>query len=258
MTVDNEILKNENTNVNSNINYLNSAIEAYKKHIIVVTEQNDKLSQELEAILSRDSQLMYTLGRAAHLRAVEQENNNAINCSLNSLKAHIQNYGNIGNKGGNSIKNNQINNITYSSKYNINDNKNNINISRNNDNEMNRINSSIRTDIQDYNNNNQTNRNNSLHNSQELMNNDDLGNNNQQYYEENQYSGGEEEQQYSGGEEKQHYSGGEEDQQYSGGEEEQHYSGGEEEQQYSGGEEEQQYSGGEEEQQYSGGEEGEQ
>jgi predicted nuclease with TOPRIM domain len=119
---DNELLKNENTNVNSNINYFNSAIEAYKKHIIVLTEQNDKLSQELEAILSRDSQLMYTLGRADHLRAVVQENSNAIICSLNSLKAHIQNHENIGNKGGNNIKNSQINNITYIYKNNINNN----------------------------------------------------------------------------------------------------------------------------------------
>ena len=104
---------------------------------------------------------------------------------------------------------------------------------------MNRINSSIRTDIQDSNNydDNQINRNNSIYNSQEQLINSGLGNNNQQYFEDNQYSGGEEEQQYSGGEEEQQYSGGEEEQQYSGGEEDQQYSGGEEEQQYSAGEE---------------------
>jgi hypothetical protein len=230
LTNDNEVLKDENTKLNGNNNYLNSAIEAYKKHILVMTEQNDKLSQELEAILSRDAQLMHTLGRSNHLRAVEEENKNVINCSLDSLKAHIQNFGNIGNKVGNSINNSQINNKTYFNKYSINNNKNNINISRNNiDQEMNRINSSIRTDIQDSNNydDNQINRNNSIYNSQEQLINNGLGNNNQQYFEDNQYSGGEEEQQYSGGEEEQQYSGGEEEQQYSGGEEEQQYFAGE-------------------------------
>ena len=84
---ENSLLKCNNTNINSDNNYLNSKIEAYKKHILILTDQNEKLSAELEAIISRDSHLLFTLGRDSHLRVVQNENNNAINSSLDYLKA---------------------------------------------------------------------------------------------------------------------------------------------------------------------------
>ena len=87
LTNENNLLKCTNTNINSDNNFLNSKIEAYKKHILILTDQNEKLSAELEAILSRDSQLLFTLGRDSHLRVVQNENNNAINSSLDYLKS---------------------------------------------------------------------------------------------------------------------------------------------------------------------------
>lgn len=63
-----------------------------KKHILTITEQNTKLSQELENILARDDQLLYQLERAKHLRAIENENKNIINSSLDTLKKHLTKF----------------------------------------------------------------------------------------------------------------------------------------------------------------------
>ena len=95
ITNENNILKCSNTNINSDNNCLNSKIEAYKKHILILTDQNEKLSCELEAILSRDSHLLCTLGRDNHLRAIQQENKNNINSSLDFLKACSQCNGSV-------------------------------------------------------------------------------------------------------------------------------------------------------------------
>ena len=85
---------------------------------MTLTNQNEKLSAELEAIISRDSQLLFTLGRDSHLRAVQQENKNVINSSLDCLQAYTQckNYNaNIGynpiNVNRSSSLNNSRNNI---------------------------------------------------------------------------------------------------------------------------------------------------
>jgi chromosome segregation ATPase len=99
LNAENNVLKCDNTNTNRDNKFLNSKIEAYKKHILTLTNQNEKLSAELEAILSRDSQLLFTLGRDSHLRAVQQENKNVINSSLDCLQAYTQCKNYNGNTG---------------------------------------------------------------------------------------------------------------------------------------------------------------
>ena len=96
LTDDNNMNKVNNNNINSDINLLNNKIDAYKKHILVLTDVNEQLSLELEAILGRDSHLMYALDRAGHLREVERENENVINASLDNIKMHMKNNGNRG------------------------------------------------------------------------------------------------------------------------------------------------------------------
>lgn len=96
ITDDNNMNKVNNNNLNGDINLLNNQIEAYKKHILVLTDSNEQLSIELEAILGRDSQLMYALDRVGHLRDVERENENVINASLDHIKMHMRNNGNRG------------------------------------------------------------------------------------------------------------------------------------------------------------------
>ena len=70
---------------------MNKKVEAYKKHILILTSQNENLSNELENIINRDSQLLNTLGRDTYLRAVQYENKNVINSSLDCLQAFSQN-----------------------------------------------------------------------------------------------------------------------------------------------------------------------
>ena len=84
---DNEILKCANSGNNSDNIMLIKKAEAYKKHILILTEQNEKLSSELECIIHRDSQLLDTLGRDTYLRAVQYENKNVINSSLDCLQS---------------------------------------------------------------------------------------------------------------------------------------------------------------------------
>ena len=88
---DNDILKCANTANNNDNIFLNKKVEAYKKHILILTSQNENLSVELENIINRDSQLLHTLGRDTYLRAVQYENKNVINSSLDYLQAFSKN-----------------------------------------------------------------------------------------------------------------------------------------------------------------------
>ena len=88
---DNDILKCANTGNNNDNIFLNKKVEAYKKHILILTSQNENLSNELENIINRDCQLLNTLGRDTYLRAVQYENKNVINSSLDCLQAFSQN-----------------------------------------------------------------------------------------------------------------------------------------------------------------------
>ena len=107
MMNDNDILKCANTGDNNDNIFLNKKVEAYKKHILILTSQNENLSAELENIINRDSQLLNTLGRDTYLRAVQYENKNVINSSLDCLQAFSQNQ----NKNLDCDKN--INDIKY-------------------------------------------------------------------------------------------------------------------------------------------------
>ena len=286
---DNNFVKKNNVNSTNICNDLNNKVEVYKKHILTITEQNAKLSQELENILSRDDQVIYQLNRAEYLRHVEEENKNIINASLDSLKKHLNKFGNMGNRldKSNVIKinsmNNSLSNKTYSGKFNnrindinasnsnidvINVNKS-INMNNNvidNNKKLNNISNGNR--IQNSNNfdnkktinmNNINNQSNSLQNSNEVFNSQNIPNNNlNENLDEknNQYFENKDNQIYSG-EEEQQYSGNEEEQVHYNEQEQEQYNeeeqyNGEEQEQYN--EEEQQYN--EEEQQYSGGEEG--
>ena len=110
MNEKNNILKKNNNNLRQNIyTELSNKNNAYKNHILIYTEQNAKLSKELEDILYRDKKIIKKLKRAKDLRNIQDENNNIINLSLNILKEHIIKYGNMGNKFNKNInKNNDI------------------------------------------------------------------------------------------------------------------------------------------------------
>ena len=168
---ENNLLKMTNTNINRDNLCLTEKLEAYKKHMMILTQQNEKLSAELEGIVCRDSQLLCTLDRDSHLRALQNENKNNIHSSLDYIKTYSKFNGRLSRIG---------------------------NFDKNDNDED--IKGSYRTGKFGMN----LNGSNSFHNSKRnsFI---DIGKNNK---EEQQYSGGEEEQ-YSGGEEMK-YSEGEE------------------------------------------------
>ena len=103
---ENEIdeLKNENNIENNNLNYINqdvslldNKIEEYKRHIINLSNMNEKLSKELEAIINRDEQMRYNvLNRVEYLNCLKEDNKNIINLSLKNITNFMQNNGNKG------------------------------------------------------------------------------------------------------------------------------------------------------------------
>ena len=113
-------LNNENNALNETIsnldndnNTLEAHIQAYKKHLMILLNQNDALAKELNCILERDADVNNTLNRGAHLRSVNNENKNIINASLDNLKLSHTKNNSQGNKKN--IKGSNIGNQTYDS-----------------------------------------------------------------------------------------------------------------------------------------------
>ena len=91
-----EVNKKCVNDLNNDINNINQLIEAYKRHIMVLVEKNEKLSLELKEIISGDDQLMGILNRVEYLKGIKEENKNIINNSLENIKTHMRNNGNKG------------------------------------------------------------------------------------------------------------------------------------------------------------------
>ena len=66
--------------------FLGKEYEAYKKQILILTEQNDKLSKELGRVLDRDEELLMNLRRNEKLKYVVEQNKHFLNNELTNLK----------------------------------------------------------------------------------------------------------------------------------------------------------------------------
>jgi chromosome segregation ATPase len=73
--------------LNGDRQQLTDELEKYKKHILILTEQNDKLANELEEVLDRDMKLRMQLNRTERLEMVIDQNRNILENSLDNLKA---------------------------------------------------------------------------------------------------------------------------------------------------------------------------
>lgn len=98
--------------------FLGKEYEAYKKQILILTEQNDKLSKELERVLDRDEELLMNLRRNEKLKYVVEQNKHFLNNELTNLKV-LYNIENLENQ--NKEMNSQ-NNLIESQGYNNNNN----------------------------------------------------------------------------------------------------------------------------------------
>ena len=123
-------------------NNLQNKNNAYKKYIITMTEQNGILSQELENILNNDENIVYKFTRTEYLKNIKEENRDIISNSLNELKNHFIQYGNMGANCDCSVNNTDLknnNNKIYLNTYNT------INIDNNN--ELKTSNNSVNNNI---------------------------------------------------------------------------------------------------------------
>ena len=86
-------MNNEIINLNSNIDKLNqdkertnNEIEKYKEHIMFLTETNQKLINELEAISERDQQLKMIISQGDEIPDFLNKTRNDIDNALNTLE----------------------------------------------------------------------------------------------------------------------------------------------------------------------------
>lgn len=94
LNCDNELVKRDIVNLENENNNLTRALQEYKKHIMIMTEQNDKLSKELECLMQRDVDILSILNRDGHLLSVDEQNKQLIQNSLDNLQRYIDSHGN--------------------------------------------------------------------------------------------------------------------------------------------------------------------
>lgn len=85
--LDNSKLQNEKLTLNQS--KANSEIERYKNHIMLLTSQNEQLSDELQSIIERDEKIILQLDRKGRLDNLVSKNRNTLNASLNNLDEFI-------------------------------------------------------------------------------------------------------------------------------------------------------------------------
>ena len=111
-------MKKSNTDLIYVCTNLQNKDNVYKNHILTMTEQNGKLSTELENILNDEGNIIYKLTRADYLKNVKEENRDIISSSLVELKNHFIKYGNMGANYDCSLNNSKSNNKIYLNTYN--------------------------------------------------------------------------------------------------------------------------------------------
>ena len=89
LTKENKEIQIKIEDINKDQPDLTNEVETYRDHILVLSEQNELLSKELETILERDIQLKTILKRTDKLCMTCDENRRIIENSLNNLRAYL-------------------------------------------------------------------------------------------------------------------------------------------------------------------------
>lgn len=87
LSADNDALKCTVDGLEIDNQNLNSHLEGYKNHSVVLNDQNAKLAKELENIAERDLQLRHTLGRVDRLRQVKDHNQQTVAASRDNVNS---------------------------------------------------------------------------------------------------------------------------------------------------------------------------
>ncbi len=104
-------LKSDRDKLVETKNKLLSDLEKYKNHIIILTEQTEKLTEELQRIIDEDSEL-YNLNNSQiqRLQKVIYENKKLLSdeiAALNSLENYVRNQSNYGTPMNQSMEQNR-------------------------------------------------------------------------------------------------------------------------------------------------------
>ena len=104
-------LKSDRDKLVETKNKLLSDLEKYKNHIIILTEQTEKLTEELQRIIDEDSEL-YNLNNSQiqRLQKVIYENKKLLSdeiAALNSLENYVRNQSNYGTQMNQSMEQNR-------------------------------------------------------------------------------------------------------------------------------------------------------
>ena len=94
INIDNELIKQNNTEVNCENNKLLSVLDAYKKHLCLLVTQNKKAANEIKFLLGRDRELKEILERDKHLKDVKFENQQFVSNSNTKIRDFISSNGN--------------------------------------------------------------------------------------------------------------------------------------------------------------------
>ena len=94
INIDNELIKQNNTEVNCENNKLLSVLDAYKKHLCLLVTQNKKAANEIKYLLGRDRELKEILERDKHLKDVKFENQQFVSNSNTKIRDFISSNGN--------------------------------------------------------------------------------------------------------------------------------------------------------------------
>ena len=89
LSSENAGLKKNNTAINCDNNKNNNLLQVYKKHLVLLINQNKKLSGELKMLLGRDADMRNILSRDNHLQDVRFGNDQAVNNSLEKTRQYL-------------------------------------------------------------------------------------------------------------------------------------------------------------------------
>ncbi len=156
---DNEILKQNNTDINCENTKFNHLICAYKKHLVLLISQNKKISAEIQVLMGRDNEIRNILERDGHLQDVRYQNHQIVNDSLEKVNIYLNGNIPISNEGINSNSNpkpsmSQISQNRISNRSNTYAMEQNRNLNRSQNEEQNNIISNMNSNISNNNYNN--------------------------------------------------------------------------------------------------------
>ena len=89
INIDNDIIKQNNSQINCENNKLCTLLDGYKKHLCLLVSQNKKIASEIQFLIGRDREIKEILERDNHLKDIRYENEQFVNSSKEKIRDYI-------------------------------------------------------------------------------------------------------------------------------------------------------------------------